>query len=135
MYLTVSPADPIIIPTTFSFTVPGDQRWSLRSIRASATVDVGGSPNRVYTLTITNGTVIVAQVGAADAGGEPGTRVITWADLPAASVAAGTEGISVAPLPPVMLNPGYEIIGEINNGAVADQWDDVVAWYDYAYTA
>lgn len=135
MLLSVTPADPFLLPTVFRFTVPGHQRWALRSVRANATRDVGGAPNRVYVLTITDGLTIVAQVGAADAGTEPGSCVITWADLPAASVASGNQGVTVAPLPPVMLNPGYEIIGAINNGALADAWDEAVAWYDFAYTA
>lgn len=134
MLLSVQEADPFLLPTVFRFTVPGHQRWSLRSIRANANRDVGGAPNRVYVLTITDGLTIVAQVGAPDAGTEPGTCVITWANTPGAAVAVGGAGFVIAPLPPVTLNPGYEIIGAINNGALADTWDEAVAWFDFAYT-
>lgn len=133
MLLSVQPAEITVASTRFVFVVPGHQRWSLRSVFAEASRDVGGAPNRTYTLTITDGTTTVAQVGAADAGNEPGTCQITWANTPAASVFSGTQGITVAPLPPVTLNPGYDIIGEITNGAPADAWITAVAWFDFAY--
>jgi hypothetical protein len=122
-------------PTTFSFVVPGRQRWTLRSVRADVDRAVGGAPNRAYMLTVTDGTSIVAQAGADDAGTEPGTASITWCNCPAGSVAAGSDGVVVAPVPNLVLAAGYVIAGEILNPAGADAWLDAVVWLDYVYVA
>lgn len=134
MLLTVKPAL-IVVPTvTFTFVVPGAQSWRLRSVRALATRAVGGTPNRAYTLQITDGTNPVAVVGAADAGTEPGTCTVTWANAPASSIASGASGISTAPLGPLGMNPGYVITGTIVSPAAGDTWTSAVAWYEFVYT-
>lgn len=137
MYLppTTQLADVLAPTLTFRFVVPGHQRWSLRSIFAVASRAVGGTPDRAYLLTVTNGSVIVAQVGAADAGTEPGTCDVTFANTPAAAVSAGPLGVTVAPFAPPPLEPGYVIEGTILNPAAADSWVSAVAWFDFAYTA
>lgn len=118
----------------FLFVVPGQFRWSVRSVYAVAATDVGGAPNRAFQLTITDGTSTVAQVGAADAGTEPATVNVTFADVPSAAVTAGAVGITQAPIPPLILNAGYRIIGAIINPAGADAWVSAVAWVDQSRT-
>jgi len=86
--LTTVTGDIGIISTFFGFTVPGQQIWSPRSFIAVAQRGVGGTPDRAYTLTITDGTNTVAQVGAADNGTEPGLCTVTWCATPAATVAS-----------------------------------------------
>lgn len=134
MLLSVQPVELTIPTLTFRVVVPGHQRWWLRSITANAQRAAGGTPGRGYTLSVTDGTTIVAEVGAQDNGTDPGGCFVTWANCPAASVAAGSIGVTVAPLPVVALNPGYQLVGEIVNPAAGDTWADVTAWYDFAYT-
>lgn len=134
MLLSVLPAEIDQPALTFTFTVPGHQIWTPRSFRATCSKDVGGSPLRVYNLFITDGTSTVAMVGAQDAGDEPGTCTVTWANAPGAASSSGNEGVSVAPLAPFQLNAGYVITGEILAPAPNDTWLDAVAWYDFIYT-
>lgn len=118
-------------PYTFTFVVPGRQRWSLRSVRADVARDVGGAPDRSYQLQITNGTSVVVASPADDAGDEPGTASITWVNANPSNVAAGNDGVIVAPLAPTKLTGGYVIVGTILNPTAADAWIRAVAWYDY----
>jgi hypothetical protein len=120
--------------TTFTFTVPGDQQWTIRSVCAVATRAAGGIPNRAYTLVVTNGTVTVAAVGADDAGTEPGSCTVTWANTPGGTTASAATGISIAPLGPLVLPPGYKLTGTIVGAVAGDTWASAVAWYDYTYT-
>lgn len=99
---------------------------------ATVATAVGGQPNRGYTLSITDGTNVVAKVGAADNGTEPATGAITWTDTSAGSSAAGNLFASVAPIPKVALDPGYQIIGDIVNPHAGDQWLSAVVWYVFA---
>lgn len=134
MYLQVAVAK-IVAPTlTFALVVPGDQYWVLRSVRAVATRAAGGAPNRAYTLQITNAAIVVAAIGADDAGAEPGTCGVTWANTPGGTIASGATGVSVAPLGPFALPPGYTLTGTIISPAAGDTWTSAVCWYDYAYT-
>jgi hypothetical protein len=132
---TTQTADIVGPQLDFQFVVPGHQRWTLRSVFAVASRAVGGVPDRAYLLTITNGGLIVAQVGAADAGTEPGACSVTFANTPAASVSAGPLGVTVAPFAPPPLDPGYVIDGKILAPAAGDTWISAVAWFDFAYTA
>lgn len=134
MLLAVQPATIGIISTIFGFQVPGHQIWKPRSFRATATRGAGGAPDRSYLLTITDGTNVVAAIGADDAGTEPGSIDVTWALMPAAVSSAGAFAVSVAPLAPFSLRPGYQITGTILGAVSGDAWTDVVAWYDYSYT-
>lgn len=134
MLLAVQPATIGIISSLFGFEVPGHQIWTPRSFYAVAQRDVGGAPDRSYLLTISDGTNTVVSVGADDAGDEPGTCSITWAHTPATSVASGAVGVSVAPLGPIVLPSGYQVLGSIVNGAPGDGWLSATAWYDYVYT-
>lgn len=115
----------------FTLLVPGHQIWSPRSVYAVATRAVGGAPDRSYLLTITNGTNTVANVGAVDDGAEPGTCTVTWTLCPAAHVASGADGVTVAPLAPMTLPGGYVILGSIIAPAVGDEWTRALVWYDY----
>lgn len=126
----IAPGDQFV-----AFLVPGHEIWTPRTIRATADRAAGGAPNRSYMLTIGDGQSIVAQVGAADAGSEPGTCDITWANMPAASSASGSLGVTVAPLGPFRLPAGYRLIATIDSPAAGDQWIDAVCWYDYVYSA
>lgn len=135
MLLSVVRADPASLGVTFTFIVPGHQIWLPRTFTALASRAVGGIPNRAYTLTITDGTSTVAQVGAHDAGTEPGTCQVTWGNTAANAIGAGTLGVSVAPLGPFTLKPGYVIIGTIVNPAGADTWLSASCWTDFAYSA
>lgn len=132
--LTVAKATLTGTVVTFSFTVPGAQQWALRSVSAVASRAAGGTPNRAYTLGVTDGTNPVAVVGADDNGTEPGTCTVTWANAPAGTIAAGTVGISVAPIANMILNPGYVITGTIISPASGDTWTSAVVWYDFEYT-
>lgn len=131
MLLTVTAATIPAGGGQFYFTVPGHQRWTPRSVYAVASRAAGGAPDRSYLLTITNGTDVVANVGAADNGTEPGSCDVTWALCPAASVASGPVGVSVAPLAPMVLPAGYLIGGSIIAPAVGDAWVSAVCWYEY----
>lgn len=133
MLLAVAPQTFDVPSVTFTFTVPGDQVWAPRAFRAIAQRAVGGS-TRGYLLTITDSTNTVAAIGATDAGDEPGTCDVTWADVPSATVHAASVGVVVAPLPRLELKGGYVVTGEILNPAAGDTWGEAVAWYDFAYT-
>lgn len=135
MLLDVVAAELTAPATTFSFVVPGDRVWSLRSIVAVVNTDAGGQPDRGYTLAITDGTTLVARVGADDNGTEPAELTITWADAPAGTVQAGAVATSIAPLPRLTLKPGYVITGTIVNPVGTDTWISAVAWYEYTPSA
>lgn len=120
--------------TSFQFVVPGDKVWTIRSVIATCTRASGGAPDRAYLLEVATSTGVVAAVGAVDAGDEPGTCTITWANCPASSVASANIGVSVAPFNPPTLQPGYTITGTITSPAAGDSWDGATAWYDFAYT-
>lgn len=134
MPLQVNTAPDSLTAFTFSFVVPGSERWKMRSIIATASRDVGGAPDRAFLLSVTNESNIVAQTGATDAGDEPGIGSVTWTDAPAGAVTAGALGYVVAPLPRLLLEGGYVITGRILNPAPADTWLTAVAWYDFTYT-
>jgi len=134
VYLDTAAAEIDGTTTTFTFLVPGHQVWYPRSVIAVASRASGGLPNRAYTLTFATSTGPVAAVGAQDNGTEPGTCVVTWCPCPAASVEAGSEGVSVAPIPSLQLNPGYTIVGAIVESAAGDTWLSATCWYDFAYS-
>lgn len=100
-----------------------------RAIRAA-----GGTPDRAYVLTVTNGTDTVALSPADDSGDEPGTCTITWANAPSARIGAGASGYVVAPLALPALDGGYVVTGTIVNPVAGDSWDFATAWYDFVYT-
>lgn len=133
MLLSVQPIPIGIISTFFGVVVPGHQTWYPRSFFAIAQRGAGGAPDRSYLLTISDGTNVVATVGADDNGTEPGTCEITWAQTPAATVAAGATGVTVAPLAALVLPAGYQILGSILNPVAGDAWVSATAWFDYAY--
>lgn len=130
MALNVYVAAAVAANTPFTFTVPGQRRWKLISVVATLSRAVGGAPNRALTLTITNGTNVIMASTATDAGTEPGTLTVTYANAQPTSVASGATGVTLGPLPVVTLLPGYVISGAVVNGAVADQWTRAVAWVD-----
>jgi len=132
--LQVVRAEPASLGITFVFVVPGHQVWLPRTFTALANRAAGGIPNRAYTLTITDGTSVVARVGAADAGTEPGTCQVTWGNTAANAIGAGGVGTSVAPLGPFTLKPGYVITGTIENPAVGDAWVSASCWTDFVYS-
>jgi len=132
--LKVATAPNVLAGTTFTYMVPGHQRWVLRSVFAVADRGAGGTPNRSYTLTITDGTNPVAIVGADDAGTDPGTCSVTWADCPSSAVGAGSVGTSVGSLGPITLDPGYTITGTFANPVAGDAWESAVVWFDYVDT-
>lgn len=131
MLLQVNAA-PITQPQlVFTFTVPGHQTWTLISVRALAIRQTGGVPNRSYSLQAANGTQVVADSGATDAGTEPGQCDVTWCNAALAAVAAGATGTSVAPFPNLTLEAGYTLTGTIVNPAAGDTWFDAVAWFTF----
>lgn len=133
-YLTTTQVTFDFPSTTFQITVPGDQFWYPRSVIAVAETDVGGAPNRAYQLTFATSTGPVAVNGANDAGTEPATVTVTWCNCPAATVAAGNVGTSVAPIPTLELRPGYTITGEILSPFGVDTWSSAFVWYDFVYS-
>lgn len=119
---------------TFTAVVPGQQLWTIRSILAVATRGAGGAPNRSYLLSFTDGTSTVAQMGAADAGTDPGTCTITWADASPAAIGLGNAGFSLAPIVRSPLPPGYNIIGTFKGNVAGDAWTSARVWFDYVDT-
>jgi len=117
--------------TTFTFMVPGHQRWQLRSVVATVARAAGGTPNRSYSLTVANGQTVVASAPAADTGTEPGTGTVTWADAPSNVLASGTVMSSLAPLPRLVIPAGYVVTGTIINPAGADTWASAIVWVEY----
>lgn len=126
---TIEPGD-----QTFMFTVPGDKKWTIRSVLAVASRQPGGAPDRAYTLTVATSTGPVTSSGAADNGTEPGTCTITWTNAPSATVEAGSVGVTIAPFNPPELQPGYTVVGTILNAAAGDEWESAVVWYEYVNT-
>ena len=116
---------------TFTFTVPGNQQWQMRSVVAVCSRAVGGTPNRSFLLSVTDGTNTVAALPAGDAGTEPGTCTITWADMLATSQASGGTGFVAAPLRLKPLAAGYQLTGSIVSAAASDKFTSAVAWYSY----
>lgn len=134
MLLTTLAAELAPGDQTFTFVVPGDKQWKIRSVYAVAARDTGGAPDRAYTLTVATSTGIVLAVGAADAGSEPGDCTVTWTNAPGATSEAGMHGVTLAPFNPPTLQPGYTIVGTIVNPAAADEWSLATVWYDFALT-
>lgn len=132
--LTVVPAVIDNTAGTATWVVPGDQRWTVRTVCAVASTVIGGAPARAYALQVTDGTNLVANAGAADAGTEPAAVTITWANTPAGAITAGNVGASVAPFPNALLNPGYVMTALILNPAAGDQWASAYAWVNFDYT-
>lgn len=120
--------------TPFTFTVPAQYTWKLLTVVAVCSTHAGGAPNRAYRLTITDGTNAILSTPAADAGTEPATVTVTWANAQPSAITAGNVGVSLGPLAEKLLLPGYVITGTILNGVASDQWTSAVAWYDEAST-
>lgn len=131
MLLQVNTKPNTISGTTFTFVVPGHQRWKVRSVVAVASTHVGGAPNRGYSLTITNGVTTVVASGASDAGTEPATVTVSWADMPVSSITIGNVGVSVGAVTLPWLEPGYVLTGTIIGAVAGDAWTSGTAWYDY----
>lgn len=134
MLLQVATKPASLTAFTFTYIVPGNQQWRPRSVVATVTTAAGGQPNRGYTLQFTDGTTVVAQVGNTDNGTEPASGTLTWTNAPAATNKAGSTFTSVAPIPDLVLNPGYNIVGTITNPAGSDTWVTAIVWYDYVQT-
>lgn len=132
-YLEVVPATIDVGGLSFTLVVPGHQIWRPRSFRALALRGAGGAPSRAYTLTITDSVNVVAAIGAQDAGDEPGTCDVTWANTPAAASHSGADGVSVAPLGAFVLPAGYIVTGAIVGAVAGDSWADALCWVDYDY--
>ncbi|HET9247701.1 MAG TPA: hypothetical protein VFO15_17995 [Xanthobacteraceae bacterium] len=131
MPLTVVRASAVAANVPFTVTVPAQQQWRVFSVCAVVSRAAGGIPNRAYQLALSDGTTTFVTSPAADAGTEPGTCTVTWCNGSPASVASGATGVSLGPLTPVVLNPGYKLIGTVLNGTVTDQWTSAVVWVEY----
>jgi hypothetical protein len=118
--------------TGFTFVVPGHQLWTVRTVVAVASTHVGGAPNRAFQLVVTRPPNTVIAAAADDAGTEPATVTVTWANVPASSIGAGNIGISVGAVAIPTLEPGYVITGTILNPAASDAWTAATAWYTFA---
>lgn len=127
-------AAPVAANTPFTFTVPGQRTWRILSVVAVLSRAVGGLPNRAVNLTITDGTNTVMASPASDAGTEPGTLTVTWANAQPAAVSSAGTGVSLGPLPTITVWPGYILTGRVTNGAAADQWTSAAAWVDETET-
>lgn len=119
---------------TFVFVVPGLQAWRPRSVVATVQTAAGGTGGRGYTLELTDGTNVVAQVPANDGGNDPAVGTITWTSAPAALSTAGPLFTSLAPIPKLTIVAGYTIVGTIVNPTPGDTWVDALVWYDYQDT-
>lgn len=132
--LTTVPATIDSVAGTFTFVVPGDQQWTIRTVCAVASTQAGGAPDRAFLLQVTDGTSLVASAGAADAGTEPATVTLTWANSAAGAIGVGNVGFVVAPFPNVVVHPGYVLTGSIVNPAAGDTYESATAWVDFDYT-
>lgn len=132
--LTTASAELLVPSLTFEFVVPGDKKWTIRSVLAVASREPGGAPDRAYTLVVATSTGPVAAVGAPDNGTEPGTCTVTWTNAPGSSVEAGNQGVSLAPFNPPELQPGYTIVGTIIDPAAGDFWLSATVWYEFVNT-
>lgn len=130
MVLRITTAPAVAADTPFQLVVPGQQVWRLKSVCAVLSRAVGGVPTRRLQLSVTDGTTTVLVSPANDAGTEPGTLTVTWANAAPSAVASGTTGISLGPLSPMVLFAGYTIVGTVVGGVAADQWTSAVAWWD-----
>lgn len=130
MALRVYVAAAVAANTPFTFTVPGAHTWKLLSVCAVLSRAVGGTPTRALRLTITDGTNTIMASPASDAGTEPGTLTCTWSNAQPASVASGATGVTLGPMPVLVLYAGYVLTGTVVNGAGADQWTSAVVWVD-----
>lgn len=117
--------------TVFTFVVPAGEVWSLRSVNALCARGAGGTPGRAYRLDITNGTNVVSAFGAQDAGTDPGSCEITWAQCPAGADATANDGIVSAPMRADRLPTGYQIVGTITGAVAGDGWSTLAVWLDY----
>lgn len=131
MALKVARAAAVAANAPFTITVPGQEIWTVIAVRAVLSRAVGGLPNRALQLTISDGTNVVITSPAADAGTEPGTLTVTWANASASAVSSGATGVSLGPLGPTRLTAGYVIAGTVVNGVATDQWTSAIAWVDY----
>lgn len=127
----IVPASPGPAPTSFTFTVPGNERWTVKSVCATFGRAPGGVPNRGYLLNIQASGFTLASVGAPDVGTEPGTDIVTWSDAPASAASFGGQGFVAAPFAAVLLDPGYVLLGNIVNPVVGDTVDIATAWVEY----
>lgn len=134
MPLKVVRAAAVAANTPFVVTVPAQEIWRLQSVVGTLSRAVGGTPNRAVRLTITDGTSLVLASPAADAGTEPGTLTVTWANSTPTTSSSGATGTSLGPLPPLTCLPGYILTGTVLNGVAADQWTAAAVWVDYQPT-
>lgn len=121
--------------TSVIWTVPGDQEWSLRSVCVRVTTGAGGTPNRSYLLQLTDGSNIVATIGAFDGTADPATGTVTWCNAPGAISTAGSVFVSNAPVPGVTLLPGYTVEAFVSHSQAGDAIDTAAVWYDYVLTS
>lgn len=120
----------VAVNTPFTVTVPAQEQWKVLSVCAVCARAAGGVPNRSFQLALTDGTNTFVTSPAADAGTEPGTCTVTWCNGSPSSVASGATGVSLGPLTPVNIVPGYQLIGTVLASAAGDQWTSAVVWVD-----
>lgn len=132
MPLKVVRATAVAANTPFTVTVPAQETWLVFSVCAVVSRAVGGVPNRAYQLALSDGTTTFVTSPAADVGTEPGTCTVTWCNGQPAAVASGATGVTLGPLTPVHLNPGYKLIGTVLSGTVTDQWTSAAVWVNFS---
>ena len=71
---------------------------------------------------------------ASDAGNEPATVTVTWANSGPTAVTAGNVGVSVTTFPTLQLDPGYQLVGTIVSGHAGDRWTTAAVWADFTDT-
>lgn len=130
MALQTYTAAAVAANTPFTFTVPGQRIWRILSVVATLSRAVGGTPNRALQLAVSNGTQTILTSPADDAGTEPGTLTVTWANAQPAAVASGSTGVTLGPLPVLTIYPGYVLTGTVLNAQVGDQWTAARIWVD-----
>lgn len=133
MLLQVDTTPDTASAVSVTWVVPGNQQWTLRSVYCTVTTVDDGAFLRLYTLVITDGTSVVAQVPISD-GGTVGTGSITWAPAPASVDQILGQFVALAPLPKVQLNPGYHVNVQIVNASAGDTLATPAVWYDFTNT-
>ncbi len=118
----------------FTFTVPGQYRWTVLSIFATLSRASGGTNTRAPVLTVTDGTKTVLGSQFLDTAADPGTLSITWCNLGNVQPATYATGFVGVPLPTYTFDPGYILTGAIANPSAGDQWLTAVVWVDQTST-
>lgn len=130
--VVIAPAVAALAP--FRFTVPGQYRWTILSVRAVCARQNGGTGTRSFVLSVSDGTTTVLTAPLLDSAPDPGDMTVTWSNSSVVSSASAASPFVMIPLPSMTLLSGYVITGAIVDPVAGDQWTQAVAWVDQVLT-